>query len=211
MTKSSAYVIAFIGPAGSGKDTAAEPLLGAWGRRGDENWSRNLKFAAPLKDMCSSLFGWDRERIDTDLEYKESIGTYADGSANMNKQGTPQTRRQILQLVGTDLMRNQVNDDVWLQAALQTTRAAPNVGLWIVTDARFVNEIDFLRANFENVLVVRLGRKGATEGTEAHNHISEMQSAEIVADETIIAEDGDVEGLQDWAFTVVDTWLADLI
>ena len=129
----------------------------------------------------------------------------------MNKQGTPQTRRQILQLVGTDLMRNQVNDDVWLQAALQRTQASPDVQVWVVTDARFVNEIDFLRANFENVLVVRLGRKGATQGTEAHNHISEMQSAEIVADAEVVADDGDIQGLQDAAFDAVDKWLIELL
>ena len=51
MTKSKAYVIAFIGPAGSGKDTAAEGILDGVGVK-----TANLKFAAPLKDICSSLF-----------------------------------------------------------------------------------------------------------------------------------------------------------
>ena len=200
MSKIDAMIVAFIGPAGSGKDTAAAALLG------DEG-AANLKFASPLKDICSQIFGWDRYRIDTDLSYKEEVGYYCDGTPNMNKQGTPQTRRQILQLVGTDLMRNQVNDDVWLQAALQTVSQRQDIKLWVVTDARFTNEIEFLRSNFRHVLVVRLTRLGGTTGTEAHTHISEMQSSEIVADEHVSALDGDVNGLQVRSCELVDEWI----
>jgi hypothetical protein len=194
MTKRQAIV--FIGAAGAGKDTAADAVLREF------RDARNLKFAATLKDICSLTFGWDRDGLDYDLDYKESEAFYPDGSPCMVKGGEVQTRRQILQALGTDVFRQQINEDVWLQAALARVIAAEKedrhdeLNLWVVTDARFKNEIDFLRANFDRVRVVRLVREGATQGTAASAHVSERQNAEIVEDATVTVSDGEILKLQ---------------
>jgi len=189
--------IVFIGAAGAGKDTAANFVLEA------KPGARNLKFAGALKDICTVTFGWDRERLDTDLDYKEAPAYYPDGSACMERAGEVLTRRQIMQVLGTDMFRQQVNDRVWLQSALATVNATEQAGdapdFWVVTDARFVNEIDFLKENFDRVYVVRIIREGATQGTAATSHVSERQSAQIEANEEILVADGDLTTLREVA------------
>lgn len=185
--------LVFIGAAGAGKDTAASAVLEA------VPGSRNLKFASALKDMCARVYGWDRERLDTDLTYKESVANYFDGTPVFVKGGEPQTRRQILQHVGTDVFRG-MNDDVWLYAALHdvvaTETAEGAAPLWVATDTRFLNEVEFIREKFQRTYVVRIVRLGATQGTAASAHVSERQSAAIPVDAEIHVGDGDIVGLQ---------------
>ena len=186
--------LVFIGAAGAGKDTAAEAVLN------EIRGAHNLKFAATLKDICALTFGWDRDALDFDLEYKESEAFYPDGSPCMVKGGEVQTRRQILQALGTDVFRQQINENVWLQAAIARVETAERlhgeVPLWVATDTRFNNEVEFLKANFDRVRVIRLVREGATEGTTSSAHVSERQSAEIEVDATITVGDGEVMKLK---------------
>ncbi len=196
-------VVVIIGAAGAGKDTAAEGIIESLG---GEMSFQNLKFAAPLKDMCANLFGWDRVRLDTDLEYKESVARYPNGDAVMRTAGEAQTRRQILQHMGTDIMRNQVNDDVWLQAALVEAEAAEDVACFIATDCRFHNELAFLENNFFGMLVIRVLREGDDVGTAASAHVSERQQLEMEADVEITAPAGDVDSLREQVVAAVRDW-----
>ena len=178
--------IIFIGAAGAGKDTAAAAVLEAI------PGSENLKFAAALKDVCARVYGWDRERLDSDLEYKEAPAYYANGSPCVTLAGEVQTRRQLLQQIGTDMFRS-LNDDVWLHAALAQVGDAP---LYVATDTRFNNEVEFIKEHFDRTYVVRLVRVGASQGTAASAHVSERQSAEIKANREIHVKDGQVDVLQ---------------
>ena len=196
--------IVILGAAGSGKDTAANAIIETLGGQ-DVNF-QNLKFAAPLKDMCALLFGWDRHRLDTDLEYKESKAHYPDGSPCMQVAWETQTRRQILQILGTDIMRKQVNDGIWLQAAMVEAEASGGVDVFIATDCRFDNELDFIYSNFDRVLVIRVERDGAG-GTAASAHVSERQSAAMKVDRTISAGSGDVAGLNMRVIHAVQSWI----
>jgi len=195
--------LVFVGAAGSGKDTAAEAVLEV------VEGARVLKFAAALKDMCARVYGWDRDKIDTNLNYKESVARYFDGTPQIVLDGKALTRRQILQHVGTDIFR-QLNDDVWLYSALHDVVSAEThegpTPLWVVTDARFKNEIGFLRDKFERVRVVRVIRRGGTSGTTWFTHISEQEGNQIDVDFEIVAEDGDVESLQDAAVSIALTF-----
>ncbi|HIK59897.1 MAG TPA: hypothetical protein EYF98_04315 [Planctomycetes bacterium] len=196
--------IVILGAAGAGKDTAAEAIQARLATPASP--IRNLKFAAPLKDMCAQLFGWDRVRLDTDLEYKETAAFYPDGSPCMEIAGEVQTRRQMLQALGTDIFRNQVNDSIWLQAAMQEAAASEGTGYFVATDCRFHNELEFIKNNFDNVLVIRVEREG-DGGTAASAHVSERQAQEIEVDLTISAPAGDVEGLQDNVVQAVQHWI----
>jgi hypothetical protein len=194
--------IVIIGAAGAGKDTAADAIIQ---ELGSQDTYQNLKFAAPLKDLCANLFGWDRRKLDTDLEYKESKAMYPDGSACMSVAGETQTRRQILQHLGTDIFRNQVNDGIWLQAALVKAKASEGVDVFVATDCRFHNELEFIQNNFNRVLVVRVERAGAG-GTAASAHVSERQALEMRADVTVTAAAGDVTWLTDKVVEAVKEW-----
>lgn len=185
--------LVFVGAAGAGKDTAAAAVLEAI------PGSRNLKFASALKDATARIYGWNREKLDTDLTYKESQALYFDGTPQVVRGGETLTRRQILQHVGTDVFR-QLNDDVWLYAALHDVVTAEMADgpspLWVVTDARFLNEVEFLREKFQRVRVVRIHREGATEGTAASAHVSERQGNQIKVDQELFIRDGEIKLLQ---------------
>jgi len=195
--------LVILGAAGAGKDTAAAAVIAELGGRGTQ--FTNLKFAAPLKDMCTLLFGWDRHRLDVDLEYKEAVAFYPDGSACMEVAGEPQTRRQILQRLGTDVMRNQVNDNVWLQAAMVEAEACGATDVFIATDCRFHNELRFIEDSFFSVLVIRVEREGEG-GTAASAHISERQALEMPVDHTVTVPAGDVAALNSQVVQIVRDW-----
>lgn len=187
---SSSNAIIFIGAAGAGKDTAAAAVLEA------VPGSRNLKFAEALKDVCARVYGWDRERLDSDLDYKESPAYYASGRpCVVSGRGEVQTRRQLLQHIGTDLFRG-MNEDVWLNAALEGVHNSPPCPLWVATDTRFNNEVEFIREQFDRTYVVRVVRESAKAGTDASRHASEQGHAKIKADLEIRVGDGQVHQLQ---------------
>lgn len=189
-------VLAFVGPAGCGKDTAAKFVMA------EHPMAFNLKFAGALKDLSSLLFGWDRVRLDEDLEYKEAEAFWPDGTpvstypgGKMSKlHGRVRTRREILQLVGTDMFRQQLDKNVWLQAASASIPAG--VPLIVATDIRFDNEIEFLRNQGHAVYCVKLGRRRAKQGTEASGHVSELGISESLVDGHALIDDGDFDVLR---------------
>lgn len=83
-------------------------------------------FAAPLKEICKVVFGFNEEQVNGDLK------------------GTPDafwgfTPRWALQQVGTELFRTHIDPDVWVKSLARRYQAESNVSL-LVTDLRFKNE-----------------------------------------------------------------------
>src|SRR4029079_13434197 len=62
-------VIGFSGKAGGGKDSAANALMDQM--RADGLCVQRLSFAGKLKDGCAAMYGWDRDRLESDIYYKE--------------------------------------------------------------------------------------------------------------------------------------------
>jgi len=191
-----ANVLVFVGAAGCGKDTAAKYV------QAQHPLVYNLKFAAKLKDLTCLLFGWDRVRLDEDLSYKEAeafwpsgepISVYPGGKMS-RLHGRVRTRREILQVIGTDLFRQQLDKDVWLHAAADSI--PEGVPLVVATDIRFANELEFLQARGYKTYTVRLIRDNATQGTEASGHVSELGIPDELVDLTVTIGDGDLAGLQ---------------
>lgn len=189
-------VLAFVGAAGCGKDTAARYVSA------QHPLAYNLKFAGKLKDLTCLLFGWDRVRLDEDLEYKEAeaywpsgepVSTYPGGKMS-RLHGKVRTRREILQLIGTDMFRRELDKDIWLHAAAGSI--PEGVPLVLATDIRFDNELEFLQDRGHRTHTVRLVRENATAGTEASSHVSELGIPEDLIDAEYIIPDGDLSALQ---------------
>ena len=141
-------IIGLVGLKGSGKDTVADYFISHY-----DNWIKG-SFADSLKDTCACVFGWDRELLEGSTQdsraWRETIDTW--WSEKLNRQGF--TPRVALQIVGTELWRNQFHDDIWLlsfEKKLLTIQE--NV---IITDCRFSNEIELIRRL--NGLIVRIKR-----------------------------------------------------
>jgi hypothetical protein len=116
---------------GVGKDTVANRLV-------DKHGFTRMSFADPLKEACRIIFHFSDAQL------------YGDKKEVMdNRWG--KTPRQILQMMGTDAVRNIIDREVWvksLQIKIDTmVRANPGKQLKIaVPDVRFPNEADAILA-----------------------------------------------------------------
>lgn len=148
-------VLVFFGLAGSGKDTAAAP----WVERG----ATRISFADPLKAFCMQVFNWPADMLYGPSERRNAPCPYG----RRRPDGTPLTPRYALQTLGTEWGRG-CYTDVWLELGLRRIQEARATGPVVVTDARFRNELEALRAI--GALLVRVERPGV----EALAHASEQ-------------------------------------
>ena len=174
-------IVGVTGKAGAGKDTVGDYLRIAHGFDSDS-------LAGPLKKAVQAIFCipdeimYDRDRREEPL----------DNWPNW-------TVRTLLQFVGTELFRNQVDPDVWVKSlsirVQQRSADADNNDRYVITDVRFPNEIDSLGklvdgARAYSVKVVRPEHIGTDVGLA--NHTSE--SFDLKAD-FVLENDGTIEDL----------------
>lgn len=143
-------IIGLVGFIGSGKDTVAEMLLGEDGVKDS--------FAAPLKDLCATIFGWPRHLMEGSSIESRDFRNTPDmfwsrklGIANF-------TPRLAMQIVGTDTMREHFHTDIWINSLEYRLRCADtdykNV---VISDARFQNELDLIRNLNGKIIWVKRG------------------------------------------------------
>lgn len=168
-TANDVILIGIAGKRWSGKSTAAEHLF-------LKHKFYELSFARPLKDFCCALFLWDNRHM-TDDVLKEAIDPRWGVSP-----------RQVLQVMGTDIMRialpRLVPDlkvgkwGIWVSVVGRSIQNGLRLGCtrMCISDVRFPNEVDYIKA-FSNGIVVRLERPELKEGPqgekETSNHSSE--------------------------------------
>ena len=137
-------LIGISGKIGAGKDTAYLLLKNHLDHL--ERAHTKIAFADKLKDICVLLFGWDRQRLDYDLAYKES-NLLDDGSIDPACEMLGMTRREVMQLIGTEAMRNGLHKDVWIIVKRLQLRWGEfaKYDFGFLTDCRFLNELNFVR------------------------------------------------------------------
>lgn len=130
-------IIGITGFIGSGKGTVAELLVRDYGFRQDS-------FAASLKDACACLFGWPRYLLEGDTvesrhwrEQPDSWWATKLGIENFSP-------RLALQLMGTDVLRNHFNQDIWFLTLENRLRKDPDTPV-VISDVRFPNEVAFVK------------------------------------------------------------------
>jgi hypothetical protein len=141
-------IIGICGFIGSGKDTAANYLVGWHGFRRDS-------FAGALKDAVAAVFGWDRELLEgltTEARaWREQVDPWWAERLNMPNL----TPRWILQYWGTEVCRQGFHDDIWI-AALEN-RLRTRAGHTVISDVRFPNEIASIRNAGGRIIWIRRG------------------------------------------------------
>jgi hypothetical protein len=139
-------VIGLSGYARTGKDTAAKLLSGFGFKR--VAFADTLRAAAyalnpivghrpdkgliHLQDVIDE-YGWDGYKA---TEYAEEI-------------------RRVLQRLGTEVGRNLIGQDVWVEATFNNLTS----DRYVVTDCRFPNEADYIRERYDG-LIIRIERPG---------------------------------------------------
>lgn len=203
-------IVGFVGPKGSGKDTAALILIEGKKAQG------KLSFAGPLKEICGKVFGLSFNQLN-DPELKEQplyapitlapkhfreinrlLDVYlppvtSDGRV-LYRLGVASivglegrviaTPRELLQIIGTNYIRDRVYKNWHLLAALGPTalKGKDQDGLYCVTDVRFVNEFEHLRDTFGNDFICYyVERPEAEERLAAATHPSETDVIKVKA------------------------------
>ncbi|MBT2544483.1 hypothetical protein J7E99_28240 [Streptomyces sp. ISL-44] len=168
-------LVGFAGAARSGKDTAAEALLSV-------GWQRKA-FADKVKDMLYAL-----DPVMAEKEYAESVTSLryeVDGCGWETTKDVYPEVRQYLQRLGTEGGRAVLGENVWVDALL---RDRETWGPTVITDVRFPNEADAIRARGGLVLLIE--RPGQEPITHA-GHASENALAGYAFD-GVIRNDGTV-------------------
>ena len=170
-------LLGLVGYAQSGKDTAAAHLVKEW------DFAR-VAFADPLRAAIYELnpqvkVGWIRRRrvqdIVDELGWEQAKTKYTE-------------IRRLLQVMGTDVGRMMFGENVWVDIADKNIRdnKLDNV---VITDARFSNEIDYVKRN--GGFTVRIVRPGYGP---VNSHVSDTGIADLKVDHEIV-NDGDVPWL----------------
>jgi hypothetical protein len=142
-------IIGLCGAQGAGKDTVGGILESKHG-------FVKLAFASAIKDVLSALFSWPRDMLEgltkESREWRETPNEYWSA-----KLAIPDfTPRKAMQIVGTDLLRNQLNKDVWINIIenkiMMLRESDPNVNI-VITDCRFANEFDMIQKISESRII----------------------------------------------------------
>lgn len=193
MSRVNPLLIGVYGKARSGKDTAADYLCA-------KLHLRKYAFAEPLKQMLKSAFGdhfheGDRERI-----CKEAGISY----------------RQLMQLLGTEWGRNQVNPNLWVNlvdSQWQRTKelfATPHPSYthysgMVLSDVRFDSEAEWIKS--QGGTIIEITRPALEEPVGIKGHASEAGIDPTLTSLTVI-NSGDLPYLYATLDSVVEEYLS---
>ena len=148
-------LIGVVGLIGSGKGTVADRLEERHGFRKDS-------FAKSLKDAVSCMFNWDREMLEGKTESSRYWREQPDKfwSEKFGKSVTP---RWVLQHFGTEVMRQNMHDAIWIDSCLMRYNGTPTV----IADTRFQNELKMIKKSGGILILVKRGELPSREEMEA--------------------------------------------
>lgn len=195
--KGSFMIIGICGLIGSGKGTVADFLVE---RRG----FTKISFADRLKDGVASVFNWDREMLEGDTEdsraWREKVDPYWS-----TETGHPITPRLVLQLFGTDCMRNGFFDGIWVSLVKKQLLENPDSN-FVIPDVRFENEANMIRSIGGKLWRVKRGNEPEwweTAKTQMRHTSNKKLSEHIVVANKMQETYPDVH-ISEWAWANVE-------
>lgn len=142
-------IIGITGPAGAGKDTAAQALI-------DVRGYQRMSFADPIKAMLAAGLGLTEHQL-YDPAGKE---TPIDWLGYISP-------RRLTQTLGTEWGRQLVHPDLWVRAMARMIAASPAQRI-VIPDVRFENEAHAIRQMGGKIIRIEGRHNPAVPG-----HISE--------------------------------------
>ena len=129
-------IIGMCGLIGTGKDTVADILVNNY------NFIK-VSYADKLKDGVATVISWDREMLEGTTDESRTWREQKDEfwSRETNEHITP---RLVLQMFGTDCMRNGFYNGIWVSIVKQQIINNPNKN-FVIPDVRFPNEAKMIK------------------------------------------------------------------
>lgn len=144
-------IVGFVGFCGSGKDTCANYLVRCAG------FTRET-FAGPVKDCLAAVFGWDRDMLEgltnESRQWREQVDEWWARELSIPNFSP----RWAMQHWATDLVRDKFHSQTWLLSMKRRLQSMSTRNI-VISDVRFPNEIEMIRASGGVVIHVR----GASE------------------------------------------------
>ena len=129
-------IIGVCGLIGSGKGTVADILI-------DRYNFKKISFADKLKDAVAEMFEWPRQMVEgitpQSRDWRERPDPF--WSSEIGQEITP---RHVLQVFGTECMRDGFYDGIWISLDKQKILQNPKTN-WVIPDVRFPNEIKLIK------------------------------------------------------------------
>ena len=135
-------VIAFAGPAGVGKSTAARYLT-TEARLGKV---LTLSFAEPMREMVATIL-WNGSDSFTQEHKNDPLYGLCG-----------KTPRQLLETIGTEWGKNLIGENIWLDI-LANQITSSNFDTYVIDDLRTDAEATYL-SNVFNAIIIHLSRPG---------------------------------------------------
>lgn len=171
-------LIGLAGPAGCGKDTAADYLC-------DRHGFVSYSFAQPLKSMLAAMLGL------SDQELAEQYLTREKKEQPIPALG--KSPRELLQTLGTEWGRLTIDTNLWLNIAQIRLGSMqdqfPHARGIVISDVRFCNEANWIR--YCRGTVVHVDRQAAIP---VRAHISE-RGPDRMASDAILDNSGTLNSL----------------
>lgn len=140
------------------------------------------------------------------LMYAESIKNYAKKITNWN--GSDETKpRTFLQTLGTEIIRNKIDDNFFTRRMIEDIHVYSYFyDVIIISDARFKNEIEVPKQNFDKVVLIKIENHNMISNltkTE-ESHISENALNDFNDYNYIINNDSSIEELKTKVYNILD-------
>lgn len=183
-------VIMLCGSAGSGKDTSFNFIKKHMSKSIDIS---HFSFGRALKeivvDLCKLFLNenYSFEEMDN-YGYKEKVRPENTIYPLDNENGEPLVIRKLLQIIGTDILRKQLGDDIFAKIILNKIdtlfKTIMKEQIVCITDLRFPNEqkciIDYCKNNGYKCITIYIRRSVTTSDT--YLHTSEKQYDQLEKD-----------------------------
>ncbi len=147
-------IICVTGKAGAGKDTICDYLV--------KNYSfEKMSLADPIKRLVKDVFVLDDETVYDRIKREQPLPQWNNKSV-----------RSLLQLIGTELFRNNIDNEIWVKS-LWLRMSKNLIQNYCVSDVRFPDELEYLTKNNKNTVSIKVVRDGCNGQVGLQNHESE--------------------------------------
>ena len=166
-----------------------------------------IKFADKLKDVVCLLVGCTREQMEDRVFKEKPLGgwwfVYTDAGGNIISERdylkldacgrSSYTRkdlsiRSLMQVIGTECFRVKVHPDTWVMLTMDEVKRTN--GDVIITDVRFPNEMDIIKAN--GGIIIKVSRNMG----QVSNHESELYIDSCDCHDYFIDNNGSIDDLR---------------
>ncbi len=147
-----------------------------------------------------------QNKLVVNLGYADYIKNYAQKITNWD--GKDETKpRELLQIIGTDIVRNQINKEFFINRICEDIMVYKYFfDVIIISGARFPDELDIPKNKFKNVTIIKMERPNyENKLTERQKmHITEHALENYENYDYLITNNGDLKDLEDKVHKMIE-------